>query len=951
MQILRKVNQNNIAIIIYLKALGEIIYILCQLIFVCIESICDFFSINYDRTLLKKDYFYLGITHNNRTNLSMNKNKLTCAVLAALYTTGVAAEEATAKAQIETIQVTATKRSESIQEVPVSVTALNGEALEHLGIDNFQDYVEFLPNVVFQGTGPGQNEIYIRGAATTQTNIAVSSVQALQPSVALYLDEQPISMQGRNLDVFATDMERVEVLPGPQGTLFGASSQSGTVRLITKKPDHSGFSAGVDLDIASTKGGEMSNTVEAFMNFVVSDDIAVRVAAYNDKQGGWIDNILNDPGNGGYIGSAIVIDRISGGPLSDAANTPVDSPVNDSLVEDDFNDATYAGARLGLSYLINDDWSLVVQHTEQTLETEGVFAYDPNLAGESSTNRFVPEENEDEFGLTTWTLEGRLQKLEIVYTGGYLNRDIDSTIDYTGYTNGGLFAAYYVCNHYEAATPADERCLDPTKWYKESTQTTRVTHELRMNTDAEQPWRLTAGIFYDEQELETVGKFKIGNTDLGFFSNLGRTTVGNEGINSNGGPFESEVSFVNDVTHTIDQIAVFGQLEYDLTDTLTASFGARWYEIEDSFKGSTTTVDVSRRIRAFGTLDPDELIAVGEDPALIEAAINSGQLEVGLLDDDGTLTVDDVIIKASIDWKVNKDVLLFATYSEGFRPPVTNRVGGGQATNQAGAFEGFRIPVYSLTDTLDNYELGIKGDFLDGTLRFNATAYYSEITDLQTSRFDPSNISFLVFTDNVGDAEIKGIDADITWLASENLIIDSAFSILDTELTRINAELQGIAPNVGSRLPFSAEFSGNLRARYYYEMSNGLTGYINASLAYTGDRLAGMKMDAYVLEDTSRLVYGTGSGLTIEDEAAIYEGVTYTDTNGQTFRGGRYVQESYTIANIAFGITNDEWKAELYIDNVFDESAILYIDTQQYTPKVVSNRPRTIGVRLSYDFF
>lgn len=880
----------------------------------------------------------------------MKKTKLSCAVIAALTATCLHAEEGS-KAQLETIEVTATKRSQSIQEVPVAVTALNGEALENLGVDNFQDYVEFLPNVVFQGTGPGQNEIYIRGAATTQSSIAVSSVQALQPSVAFYLDEQPVSMQGRNLDIYATDVERVEVLPGPQGTLFGASSQAGTVRMITNKPDHSGFSAGFDTNIGFTKGGEMSNSVEGFVNAALTDDFAVRLAVYNDDQGGWIDNILNEPGQGGYIGSAVVIDRISGGPLTDPANTPVESPTNDALVEEDFNDATYTGARLGLSYLINDDWSIVVQHTQQTLETEGVFSYDPNLEGESSTNRFVPDRNDDEFGLTTWTLTGRLAQLEVVYTGGYLDREIDSTIDYTGYTNGGLFAAYYVCNHYEAETPADERCLDPTKFYKERTDSTRLTHELRFNTPVENPWRLTAGVFFDEQDVDTVGKFQLGNTDLGFFSNLSRTLVGNEGINSNGGPFESDVSFVNDVRHGVDQIAVFGQLEYDITDTVTASFGARWYEIEDKYKGSTTTVDVSRRIRAFATLDPDELIAVGEDPALIQEAIENGQLQVGLLDDDGTLKVDDTIIKASIDWKINKDVMVFASYSEGFRPPVTNRVGGGLATNQSGAFEGFRIPVYSLTDTLDNYEIGLKGDFLDGILRVNATAYFSDIKDLQTSRFDPTNISFLVFTDNVGDAEIKGLDADITWLATENLVIDASFSVLDTELTRINSELQGIAPGVGAELPYSADFSGNIRARYYHEFDNGFTGYINASVAYTGDRLASLKMDAYVLEDTTQLVYGTGSGLKIEDEAAVYEGVTYTDSNGAVFRGGRYVQESYTVANLAFGITNEEWKAELYIDNLTDRAGIQYIDNQQFTPKVITNRPRTIGVRFSYDFF
>ena len=879
----------------------------------------------------------------------MKISKLSYAVVAALATTSVYAQEAApkaGKASIETIEVTATKRSESIQDIPVSVTALNGEALENLGVDNFQEYVEFLPNVTFQGTGPGQNEIYIRGAATTQSNISVSSVQALQPSVAFYLDEQPVSMQGRNLDIYATDMQRIEVLPGPQGTLFGASSQSGTVRLITNKPDHSGFAAGVDTSTSFTKGGEMSNSVEAFMNFVVSDDLALRVAAYTDNQGGWIDNIRNDPANGGYIGSAVVIDRISGGVLSDPENTPVVSPENDALVEDDFNDAVYSGARFGLSYIINEDWDLLVQHTQQTLSTEGVFSYDPNLDGETSTNRFVPEDNDDEFGLTTWTLEGRLDKLDIVYTGGYLDRSIDSTIDYTGYTNGGLFSAYYVCNYGGDVAPEDERCLDPTKYYKEKTDSTRITHELRFNTPTDNVWRLTAGVFYDEQELNSVGKFNIASTEK--FQNLAATLVGSEGINSNGGPFEPSISFVNDIQHDIDQIAVFGQVEYDLTDDITATFGARWYEIQDTYKGSTTTVDVSGRLRAFGTQDPDALAAI--DDGVIDAIAN-GQLEVDLLDDNGTLTVDDIILKASVDWKVNEDILVFATYSEGFRPPVTNRVGGGLATNQTGAFENFRIPVYSTTDELDNYEFGIKGDFLDGILRVNATAFYSEITDLQTSRYDPTNISFLVFTDNVGDAEIRGIDADLTWLATDNLIINAAFSVLDTELTSINDALDGIAPPVGSKLPYSADFSGNIRAQYFYELEGGLTGYINGSISYTGDRLASMSMDAYALEDAAQLVYGAGTGLSIEREAAVYEGVTYADSNGETIQGGRYIQDSYILANLAFGITNDEWKAEIFIDNLTDKSAILYIDAQQYTPKIVSNRPRTVGLRLSYDFF
>tara|TARA_R110001583_G_scaffold10019_2_gene46767 strand:- start:6303 stop:8954 length:2652 start_codon:yes stop_codon:yes gene_type:complete len=883
----------------------------------------------------------------------MKFTKLHAAVLTAIAASGsLYAEEANKqeKAKIEIIEVTATKRTESIQDVPVTVTALTGDSLEKLGVSNFDQYVEFLPNVVFQGTGPGQNEIYIRGAATTQSNISLSSVQALQPSVAFYLDEQPVSMQGRNLDIYATDVQRIEVLPGPQGTLFGASSQSGTVRLITNKPTHDGFSAGFDTSTSSTKGGDLSNSVEAYFNMSLTDSLAVRVTTYNDYQGGWIDNILNVPGKGGYNGSAVVIDRISGGVLTNPENISVTAPQNDALVEDNFNTANYAGARFGLSYLINDEWDLLVQHTQQSLDTEGVFAYDPNLEGESSTNRFTPENNNDDFGLTTWTLEGRLEYLDIVYTGGYLNRDINSTIDYTGYTNGGSFSAYYVCN-YAGVSESEQECLDPTKFYKETTSTSRITHELRMNTSAENRWRVTAGVFYDSQELSTVGQFKIANTEK--FSDLQRTLAGTEGINSNGGPFPSEVSFVNDVTHTIDQIAVFGQLEFDITDTVTASFGARWYQIDDIYKGATTSGDVSGRLRAFGDGSDAALTEFfgAEEAASIQAAIASGQLDTSLLNDDGTLTVDDTIIKASLDWQVSDDVMLFASYSEGFRPPVTNRVGGGSATSDEGAFDGFRIPVYSTTDSLDNIEFGVKSTLFDQTLRFNATAYYSKISDLQTSRFDPTNISFLVFTDNVGDAEIKGIDGDFTWVATDNLIISGAFSFIDTELTSINNELAGIAPAVGSQLPYSAEFSGNLQAEYYYAIAKDLTGYINGSISYTGDRLAGMAMDAYVVEDATNLIYGTGSGLSIQKEADVYSGVNYQDSNGETFAGGRYVQDSYILANLSFGVTNDEWKAELFIDNVTDESAVLYIDTQQFTPKVVTNRPRTIGFRFSYDFY
>ena len=245
----------------------------------------------------------------------------------------------------------------------------------------------------------------------------------------------------------------------------------------------------------------------------------------------------------------------------------------------------------------------------------------------------------------------------------------------------------------------------------------------------------------------------------------------------------------------------------------------------------------------------------------------------------------------------------------------------------------------------------MKGDFLDDTLRINATAYSSEINDLQTSRFDPTNIAFFYFTDNVGTAEIKGLDADFTWQLTDNFVLSGAFSLLDTEITELNSTMTNLSAPLGSELPYTSELSGNLRARYFYELSNGWEGYVNGSVTYTGDRLSGMFANAYVSEDTHKLVYGRGTGLKIEQEIAAgqYQGVTYKDSDGNDFAGGRYVAKAYSIANLAFGVSNEEWKAELYIDNLFDKRAQLYIDEQQFTPKVITNRPRTIGVRFSYD--
>jgi iron complex outermembrane receptor protein len=235
--------------------------------------------------------------------VQFQRNRLSQAV-ASTIAASAASGGAVQAAEIEEIVVTATKRAESMEDIPVSVNALTGDSLEELGVDNFDEYAQFLTNVVSSGRGPGQRELYVRGAATEQSSITITSVQGSAPAVALYQDEQPVSFAGRNLDVYATDLERIEVLPGPQGTLFGASSQTGTVRLITNKPRIDGVEAGFNTKVSSTKGGEPSTAVTAFLNLPLTEQLAFRVTAFNDRAGGWIDNDF-----GTYQGDIEVMNR------------------------------------------------------------------------------------------------------------------------------------------------------------------------------------------------------------------------------------------------------------------------------------------------------------------------------------------------------------------------------------------------------------------------------------------------------------------------------------------------------------------------------------------------------------------------------------------------------------------------------------------------------------------
>lgn len=814
--------------------------------------------------------------------------------------------------RLGTVTVTATKRAENAQDIPVTVQALNGQELDELGVEVFSDYLLQVPGITAGGSGPGQGTIYIRGLASTTPNLTTAGVAGLAPNVALYLDEQPVSQPGRNLDVYAADLERIEVLSGPQGTLFGASSQAGTVRLITNKPQLDSVEAAGKFGTSFTKGGEMSNNVELMLNVPVTDKFAIRGVVYVDNQGGYIDNVggIRDASESGRFRPEGAV-RSNGVPVSavragfqstaDLSNVNFISANNSGIVEKNFNDTQYAGFRLSGLYEFNDEWRLNVSHSQQNLDTDGVFFADPEL-GKYEIERFEADEIEDSYHNTAWTIEGRLGFLEVLYTGAYTERNTDQRVDYSDYLFVGQYLPYYICDgsvSYPGAGGPSGTCQAPNLFVKSQTDTEIQSHELRFSTPADNRFRVTAGGFYSDLKLKERNDFTYPGSEsvvgfngvIGFGPNFPLTNtdatglVGNAGAGffSDAGPFPEGVIFRNDVKRTDKQVGLFGEASFDLTDQFSITLGARYYDIEVDLEGSANSsffnLGASTDAQAFGTN--------------ISTQFAPGNT-VGAPDKAAT---DGVIFKATGQWTPTDDILLYATFSEGFRPGLLNRPGGAAGPN------GFTVPFAIDTDEVQNYELGWKTELFDNSLRFNGSAFFVDITNLQTTIFDPS-ITNLFFSDNAANAEIKGVEGELTWAPAsiDGLTISGAYSYLDTEITKVLTPTNDVLK--GSDLAFAPTWQGNIRARYEWDVNSDYTAHV---------------MPQLILSDSS-----------FSDIIEI----------------NKTKVDSWVTLGATAGVTTENWTAELFVDNLTNEYAELSNNFVFDRERVTPIRPRTIGFRV-----
>ena len=815
------------------------------------------------------------------------------------------------QATIEEVVVTSRKKAEGLQDVPLSVNALTEESLEQKGINVFEDYLMQLPGVTAGGSGPGQSTIYIRGLASTTPNLTVAGVAGLTPNVSFYLDEQPLAQPGRNLDVYAADISRVEVLSGPQGTLFGASSQAGVVRMITNKPVIGESSSSLEVESRFMPEGDMGSKVEFVTNVPMNEETALRFVAYRDRRGGYIDQVagkLDASGSARFRPGGTV--RQNGLPVAasragfqaGADLSGVTFKQAEAIVKEDANSVTYEGFRASIAHEINDNWDANLTLATQTIDADGVFFVDPTL-GDLEIQRYTNDQIEDEYDNMSLTLNGSIGDLEVVYAGAYTDRTSDQDVDYTDYLFVGQYLPYYICDYYVTYTsfaPGNVptgTCGAPNLLVDSTTNTEVMTHEFRVNAPISDTVSLTAGVFFSDLELTELNLFtypsSVGN-DIDYAPNYALTDISSTGAINNGGagwfsagPYSEPVIFFNDIRRTDKQQGVFGELSIDTSETSELTVGARWYDIEVDFEGSAN----SSFGNGFGNTDQQRF---GSNLSTQYAPNNAN----GYPDKAQT---DGVIGKVTYSWNPSEDIMYYVTWSEGFRPGLLNRPVGRSTADGS-----YTVKPAVDSDEVVNLEFGWKTLLADGRLRFNGSVFMVDVTGLQTTVFDPSIVN-LFFSDNAADAEITGLEGDFIYYPDmDGWILSGAFSFLDTEITKKLVPTDDV--KVGSELAFAPGFQGNVSARKEWGMSSGNTGHFQAQLTVSDDSVS------------------------------------------DVMEPNKAPQDSYSMMNIRAGVSNDAWLAELYIDNVTDERAEIANTFVFDRQRVGIVRPTTVGLRFKRFF-
>jgi outer membrane receptor protein involved in Fe transport len=745
---------------------------------------------------------------------------------------------------LEEVVVTAQKRTENLQDVPISIEVLDNTRLEQLHVVNLDDYVKYSPSIAYsraEGQGgngqPGTSHIYMRGVVSG----ANENHSGSQPSVGTYLDEQPVTTIDGTVDVHLYDIQRIEVLEGPQGTLYGASSEAGTVRIITNKPDPTKFSAGYDVQGNKVTHGGTGWEAEGFVNIPLSPIAAIRLVGWDEHDAGFIDNVAGTnksaciqngvrtfPSWSGQAGGAFFGSTAS---QADVAPCPPVGVIgagaisNAAYVKNAYNTADTKGGRAALKLDIGDNWTVTPSVMGQALSSEGFFGFDPGV-GDLEVAHFGPEYSNDTFTQSALTVEGKYTNFDITYAGAFMKRTTHSIADYSDYSE--FYDRVYGSGAYW--TGADGKPMMPqelvvTKGYFE-----KWSHELRLDTPQNLPVRATVGVFIQRQLHDIWEQYVM--PGYGFTNPTGNPNSPTP--NPNGfDPALSIPTLANTIWLTDEQRvdrdqAAFAQATWDMTSQWSLNGGLRYFTYDNTLAG------FYGYSAAHGGSGASKCFAPASTPYAPCTDLNN------------RVTSSGNVPRINLTYKATPDKMLYATFSKGFRPGGTNR------TAQAG------IGPYQ-ADYLKNYEIGWKTQWFDHRLRWNGAIFDEEWKNFQFSFLGLNSVTIIV---NGGNARIRGMENELEWAATNNLTLSTSFTFLDSRLTSNYCGAQGVTncpdqvtpeafgPNfigpqapAGTNLPITSKFKGNIVARYSFDEVAGWKPFGQAAFVYQTQTAPTLRVD------------------------------------------------------------------------------------------------------------
>ncbi|KZC35971.1 TonB-dependent receptor, partial [Rhodanobacter sp. FW510-R12] len=622
---------------------------------------------------------------------------------------------------LSVVNVTAQKRTENLQKVPISIGVLENDQLEALHVQNFNDYVKYLPSVTFQqggggiATGPGFATIYMRGVASGgNTNHSGS-----QPSVGVYLDDQPVTTIQGPLDIHMYDIARIEVLAGPQGSLYGASAEAGALRIITNKPDPRGFAANYTVGINKVAHGGIGYSAEGMLNIPLSPSAAVRLVGWREHDAGYIDN---KPGSRTFPVSGITVsnaDNCKPGPMQECFGH----------ARKHYNDANTNGARAALKVDLDDNWSISPTLMGQQTISHGTFASDPAI-GDLAVTHFYPERVNDRWWQGALTVQGKIGNFDLTYAYAHLKRNQEEQTDYNDYSFWyDTLLSYGAYLHDNSGA-----LINPSEYISDRDSYTISSHELRIVSPSEDRLRLTAGAFWQKQKHDIMQDYQINNL---------ATSLSVAG-------WPNTIWLTRQMRYDYDK-AVFGELSYDIIpETLTATVGGRYFRSANQlygFYGFSKGFAPGSSYGEAGCISPQPFLGA---PCL---DFNKRVRQSGSLG------------KFNLTWNISPTKMVYATRSEGYRPGGVNRAG--------------QLPPYQ-ADFLTNLELGWKTSWFDNRLSFNGAVFRERWNDFQ---FNILGANGLTQIKNANSARIDGLESQLVWQATYNLNISTGIALYDAKLT------------------------------------------------------------------------------------------------------------------------------------------------------------------------